>query len=431
MKYLFYLSVCLPFLTCAQVETKEVSDLQEPGIWFEQGQTLEQVLAKAKTENKFVFVDCYATWCGPCKEMDKNVYPLEKVGKYLNNKFISVKMQMDSSKNDKDAIKIQYADALYIREKYKIDAYPSFLFFTPDGKIINRSKGAKDPDGFIALAAEVLDPKKNYYVLMTLFQQGERDLSAMSFLARRGMVLGDTMESRQVAKEYINQVNKKSLLTRENIEFMREFTQSSEEIGFKLFYQHADSIDKIMGDDTYSRQFVQSILYKEIVMPEFDKTKQSPDFVPNWSALRAIISKKYNQYYSDRVITAARASWGLDQKNWPEYTKYLVRFQETYGSRSNKDVMASLILNNYAWAIFLYSNDSEELNKALAWSNRAVMMCPSPNWMDTYANILYKLGRKNESVMWEEVASKLNPNDKEIQATLEKMKKGAATLSSQ
>jgi thiol:disulfide interchange protein len=43
------------------------------GIRFEHGLSWAQVKEKAKAENKYIFMDCYATWCGPCKAMDKNV----------------------------------------------------------------------------------------------------------------------------------------------------------------------------------------------------------------------------------------------------------------------------------------------------------------------------------------------------------------------
>ena len=41
---------------------------QKNGIYFENSLTWEQVEQKAKDENKYIFIDCYATWCGPCKE---------------------------------------------------------------------------------------------------------------------------------------------------------------------------------------------------------------------------------------------------------------------------------------------------------------------------------------------------------------------------
>ena len=48
------------------------------GIEFEKG-AWEEVLAKAKAEDKLMFVDSYTTWCGPCKKLSKHVFPNEKV----------------------------------------------------------------------------------------------------------------------------------------------------------------------------------------------------------------------------------------------------------------------------------------------------------------------------------------------------------------
>src|SRR5580658_3781664 len=84
---------------------------QSSGIVFKNDLTWEQVLQKAKTENKYIFVDCYASWCGPCKWMDRNVYVNDTVGKLVNDKFISVKIQMDTAKTDSEVVKNWYSTA--------------------------------------------------------------------------------------------------------------------------------------------------------------------------------------------------------------------------------------------------------------------------------------------------------------------------------
>jgi hypothetical protein len=49
--------------------------------------------------------------------------------------------------------------------------------------------------------------------------------------------------------------------------------------------------------------------------------------------------------------------------------------------------------------------------------------------MDTYANLLYRLGRNDEAIEWEEKVVTLNPNpkDEEFVETLKKMKAGKPT----
>ena len=56
------------------------------GIEFEHG-TWAEALAKAQKEDKMIFVDGYAVWCGPCKMLAKNIFPQESVGKFFNENF--------------------------------------------------------------------------------------------------------------------------------------------------------------------------------------------------------------------------------------------------------------------------------------------------------------------------------------------------------
>jgi thiol:disulfide interchange protein len=57
---------------------------QDVGIKFESHLSWNEILAKAKTENKYIFIDCYTTWCGPCKYMSKNIFTQKEVGDYFN-----------------------------------------------------------------------------------------------------------------------------------------------------------------------------------------------------------------------------------------------------------------------------------------------------------------------------------------------------------
>jgi len=47
------------------------------------------------------------------------------------------------------------------------------------------------------------------------------------------------------------------------------------------------------------------------------------------------------------------------------------------------------------------------------------MINPVPNWIDTYANLLYKLGQKEASLVGK-IALKLEPDDVDIKENLEK-----------
>ena len=58
---------------------------QEKGIHFEHALSWTEVQAKAKAEHKYIFMDCFTTWCGPCKYMSANIFPMENVGEFSIN----------------------------------------------------------------------------------------------------------------------------------------------------------------------------------------------------------------------------------------------------------------------------------------------------------------------------------------------------------
>src|ERR1700733_3163950 len=114
MKRMFCSLAVLLMVTTVFGEINPGMDSSNLGIQFETGLNWKQIVKKARLEHRYIFVDCYTTWCGPCKAMEKEVYSTQGVGSLYNAKFISVKMQMDTSAKDDAAVKATYADARYI-----------------------------------------------------------------------------------------------------------------------------------------------------------------------------------------------------------------------------------------------------------------------------------------------------------------------------
>lgn len=103
------------------------------GIKFEK-LSFEQASVKSKNENKVLFVDAYATWCGPCKKLAKNTFVDKKVEKVFNSNFVNIKMDVDE------------AASLSFVEKYEINSIPTMLFFDSSGKVLKRLEGYYDEE---------------------------------------------------------------------------------------------------------------------------------------------------------------------------------------------------------------------------------------------------------------------------------------------
>lgn len=87
-----------------------VSAQEQAGIKFEKGLSWAQLKEKAKKENKYIFLDCFTTWCAPCKVMEQEVFTRKNVGDFFNASFINVKAQFDSTKNDNEEVRSWYPD---------------------------------------------------------------------------------------------------------------------------------------------------------------------------------------------------------------------------------------------------------------------------------------------------------------------------------
>lgn len=131
------------------------------GIRFEKGLSWAQVKEKAKKENKYIFLDAYTTWCGPCKTMSREIFTQPSVGDFFNKNFINVAVQMDVTAFDEQDIKSWYGDAAALRKLYQLDSYPAYLFFNPRAELVHSIYGAIPvPEEFIRISKEAFISRK-------------------------------------------------------------------------------------------------------------------------------------------------------------------------------------------------------------------------------------------------------------------------------
>lgn len=117
------------------VQQTQASEDNIKGTQFFKG-TFAQALAKAKQENKKLMVDCYTLWCGPCRYMATNVFPNDTLGKFMNEHFVCMKLDMEHGEGPER------------NKTFNVKAYPTFIFFDADGKEMNRFEGMAYQDEF-------------------------------------------------------------------------------------------------------------------------------------------------------------------------------------------------------------------------------------------------------------------------------------------
>jgi thioredoxin:protein disulfide reductase len=91
----------------------------------------ESILGRASQERKAVFIDFYADWCAPCKELDTRTYSAPEVVA-RSKEFVMVKVDLTLAEDPR---------AEMLRKKYQVRGVPTLLFLNPDGQEIPDLRG--------------------------------------------------------------------------------------------------------------------------------------------------------------------------------------------------------------------------------------------------------------------------------------------------
>ncbi len=150
-------------LTTTILALTTVIAVSAQGMNFEpKGTTLEQASVKAKAEGKLIFLDCFTQWCGPCKKMDREVFPQPQVGAFMNPKYVCLQIDMES------------AYGAPLAKKLQVQAYPTFVIFNADAKEIGRFVGGSAAEEFIKNVREKSQDNSSAD-LQARWESGDRD----------------------------------------------------------------------------------------------------------------------------------------------------------------------------------------------------------------------------------------------------------------
>lgn len=155
---LLFIGIAVAILAFAYPKVDFNSDARR-GIQFHKG-SWDEALQIAQAENKLVFLDIYATWCGPCKLLKGYTFSNSKVGKFYNQHFVNVSLNGEKG------------EGAELAQKYAIEGYPALLFIDGKGNIVAQTEGYQSPKELIKLgnfviavaltAGNVYGSKKSY-----------------------------------------------------------------------------------------------------------------------------------------------------------------------------------------------------------------------------------------------------------------------------
>lgn len=128
------------------------------------------VLAQAKAQGKPVMIDFFATWCGPCKWLDKNVYVdpavVDESKRWINFK-------VDAEKGE----------GIELATRFRIFNYPTLVFLSSAGEETDRFLGSRPADVFLKKMIDVRNGVGTVADLKRRVEQAPEDLALRKQLA--------------------------------------------------------------------------------------------------------------------------------------------------------------------------------------------------------------------------------------------------------
>ena len=365
------------------------------GIKFEDT-NFSTILAKAKKENKLIFVDAYASWCGPCKLMVKNVFPQKAVGDYYNSHFVNAKIDMEKG------------EGIDLAKKYNVKAFPTYLFIDGNGEVVHRTLGYVEENDFIQFAKDAGDPGKRLGTLKQKFEAGEKDPEFLKNLA--GLTIYNDAEfAGRVMERYFNG---KTELDKEDIQMLLSGTQSADSPMYKIFQAKKAEITKILPAERYEA-FDKNIRLNTVVKKSYNPdTKKWDD-----SYFMTEAQKFMTKDEAVKILTRAKAGRALKDKDIPTYEKLTIDLYRDTSAVSSDE------LNAVAWNFFENVTNKESLQKAVTWAQESVKKSENSANTDTLANLYNKIGDKKNARIWAEKAVQLAKSSGEDASETEKLLK--------
>ena len=428
------------------------------GISFQKG-NWKEILAMAKKEKKLVFIDNYTSWCGPCKKMVKDVFPMQEVGDFYNANFVCYKLDCEKG------------DGVEVAKIYQINSFPTYLFVDGNGKLFYRSGSYMSAEKFIAegkIALEEFADKRTIEEWDALYARKKNQPDFVkAYLAKRNRLKLDNADIRD---QYVGIAKEKDLLAPAFLKELTTFGCKVKADGKCADFMFAHWEDLLEASGTDEKHLAELLTYN-IVQYSYNRavTEENGDLFGKVLKINAVLSEKLGKVPGDEEIKLRshylaatgqvddfekivqlhadilfREEKGVLERDAALYKEYLKNMIDGAGqlASQNPEQLAfslkfagikessnlSFSFRDLAAHVARLSEDRALLAKAMIWALEAITLFDNFTNYETLAEVLSKMGYQKEA-LWEmqKAADKMPAGNDAIAARingkLEKMKK--------
>jgi thioredoxin-related protein len=317
----------------------------------------EEAREKAKSENKYLFVDCYTEWCGWCKILDKNTFSNAKVAELMNVNFVSVKIDMEKDYG------------INLAMKYRVNAFPTGLIFNSNGQLVYRILGYQAAEQFITTVSKAMNQsdQHNMQGISTNvdldFPQFYKDIFAGNGKRK--------WPEQKVVTDFLDQ--QKDLF--DEISWSVIAICNVGEKYEQFFLANTGKYSELFGSEADDK--VNSILYGRL-----NKAIQKKDNALYTECLNDV--DKYLSSGKEEIRQSFKLRYYSGINDWKNFSNEFKIYLEKNGYSN------AATINTYCWAIYEKCDDRDVISSACGWMKKALEFDSQYAYVDTYASLLFK-----------------------------------------
>ncbi|WP_027385835.1 thioredoxin family protein [Chryseobacterium gregarium] len=343
----------------------------------------KDLVAKAKKENKIVFIDAYASWCGPCKMMERNVFTQKSVGDYYNSNFVNARFDMEKGEGRE------------IASKYEVRSYPTYLFLNGDGELVSQNFGYMEESMFLSMAQDINSPNNKKGSLKERFAKGEKDPEFLINIMKLNSS-SDFDFAKKASERYFENRKKTEEFTKDDVGLLLFFLKSTEDKNYNVFIERKAEIIKFLPEETY-KEFDNQMKLAKVVEQSIDTQSKMINSEYFMKTAEPLVGK----HDAEVKLNQTKLSYYEQNANFPEYEiAALAYYKNTEAFEPNELLKA-------AWIFSEHVKTTSSLKKAAEWAEKSVMRGETSENTYILAKIYALTGRKDMAKTYAEMSRNL------------------------
>ena len=362
--------VIFRMLMVVVLSTTTISFASAQGIKFVES-NFKEAVAQAEQEKKLLFMDCYTSWCGPCRLLANRVFINDSIGQFFNKHFVSLKVDME--KGEGPALARQYG----------VKAYPTLLFIDPSTQeIVSQVVGFRTVKALLEDAEKAANPNRNLQGLSAQFNENPTNPAIASAYLEGLWAASLTQERDETLKNYLSRLTPEEICTTDNRKILSAHTENPYSYAFDCLHKNREGFRNVMGKEAVNAKL--DHLYRYASMKFIYRKRVPENEFPqnNFNKLMELLKQEEGDEFA-YYLTQLEMIDNVQKGNYRGMLDVLDRADK-------KQILTPQTRFYFIWLNLTYlkeCKDKKALKRGLKWAEKLEVDSQDPNVLEALNNI--------------------------------------------